>query len=308
MKKEFTAKYEKAFRHPVFDYLLVLLGAMVLALAFNSLLLPNHIASGGVVGVSILIEYVFGLEPAYAQWMINIPLFIVGVVLLGRKYGFRTALGTLMLPLFIYLTKGIPSMTHEPLLAAVFGGLGAGLGVGVTYRGRGSMGGFSILSNLLSLQTGLALGRCTLLLDGTVIIFAGFIFGPEQALYALIAVFLTSRAIDVVQIGLRSSKIALVISKQHEEINAAVQEELERGATQLAAAGGFSGHTQKVLLLVVDQSEVNPLKTILHRIDPAAFIILWDSYEVLGKGFQPHVLPQQKRTLRNRRVDSINQN
>lgn len=298
MKKGTLTKFRQYFYNPVFEYLLVLLGAMILALSFNSLLLSNHIASGGVVGVSILLQYVFGYEPAYTQWGINIPLFIIGVLFLGRKYGLRTALGTLMLPLFIYLTRDIPSMTQEPLLAAVFGGVGAGLGVGITYRGKGSMGGFSILSNLLSLQTGLPLGRCTLLLDGTVIVFAGFIFGPEQALYALIAVFLTSQTIDVVQIGFRSSKVALVISKFHMEINVAVQEELERGATQLTGVGGFSGESQNVLLLVVDQSEVNQLKTILHRIDPTSFVILWDSYEVLGKGFRPQVLPLQKKTLR----------
>lgn len=160
------------------------------------------------------------------------------------------------------------------------------------------MGGFSILSNLLSIQTGLPLGRCTLLLDGTVIVFAGFIFGPEQALYALIAVFLTSQTIDVVQIGFRSSKVALVISQYHEDINAAVLAELDRGATQLTGTGGFSGRAQNVLLLVASQNEVNQLKTILHRIDPTAFIILWDSYEVLGKGFRPQVLPLQRKTLR----------
>lgn len=298
MKKRFLTKFRHTPAHPAFDYFLILLGAFILAVSFNSLLLPSHIASGGVVGVSILLQSVFGFEPAYSQWLINIPLFIVGTVFLGRKYGLRTALGTLLLPLFIYLSKDIPSMTQDPLLAAVFGGLGAGLGVGITYRGRGSMGGFSILSNLLSLQTGLPLGRCTLLLDGTVIIFAGFIFGPEQALYALIAVFLTSQTIDVVQIGFRSSKVALVISKYHTEINTAVQAELERGATQLSGSGGYSGETQNVLLIVVSQSEINQLKAILHRIDPGAFIIIWDSYEVLGKGFRPQVLPLQKKTLR----------
>lgn len=298
MKKSRLPKIKRAFTHPVFDYCFVLLGAMILAISFHSLLLPNHIASGGVVGVSILIQNVFGFEPAYTQWMINIPLFIVGIIFLGGKYGARTALGTVMLPLFIYLTKEVPSMTQDSLLAAVFGGIGAGLGVGITYRGRGSMGGFSILSNLLSIQTGSPLGRCTLLLDGTVIVFAGFIFGPEQALYALIAVFLTSQTIDVVQIGFRSSKVALVISQHHAEINVAVQDELDRGATQLAGTGGYSGQAQNVLLLVVSQSEVNQLKTILLRIDPTAFIILWDSYEVLGKGFRPQVLPLQRKTLR----------
>ena len=298
MKNGHQSKFLRPFTHPVFDYVLVLLGAMILAIAFNSFLLPSHIASGGVVGVSILIQNVFGFEPAYTQWMINIPLFLIGVILLGRKYGLRTAVGTVMLPLFIYLTKDIDPLTQDSLLASVFGGIGAGLGVGITYRGRGSMGGFSILSNLLSIQTGLPLGRCTLLLDGAVIVFAGFIFGPEQALYALIAVFLTSQTIDVVQIGFRSSKVALVISQYHAQINAAVQVELERGATQLAGTGGYSGENQNVLLLVVSQSEVNQLKAILHRIDPTAFIILWDSYEVLGEGFRPQVVPLQRKTLR----------
>lgn len=298
MKQTRGSKIKHALSHPAFDYLLILIGVLILALSFNSLLLSNHIASGGVVGVSILIQAIAGFEPAYTQWLVNIPLFIIGVVFFGRKYGLRTAFGTLMLPLFIYLTKDIPSMTSDPLLASVFGGCGAGLGVGITYRGKGSTGGFSILANLLSLQTGLPLGRCAFFLDGAVIVFAGWIFGPEQALYALIAVFLTSQTIDIVQIGFHTSKVALVISKEHEGINEKVQDELERGATRLAGVGGFSGQSQNVLLLVVSQNEVNQLKAIIYRIDPNAFVILWDSYEVLGKGFRPQTLPMQKKTLR----------
>ena len=285
MKKGKSKKILSVLSHPIFEYLLILLGAFILAASFNMLLLPNQIASGGVTGLSILIQHLFGLEPAYLQWGVNIPLFILGTVLLGRKFGLRTAVGSVVLPLFIFLTRGFPSLTSDALLAAILGGFAAGIGVGITFRGKGSTGGLSIVSNILHHKTGLSLGNCSLLLDALVILSAGFVFGPEKALYALIAVYLTSKAIDIVQVGFHVSKVALVISDEHEAIKEAVLNELERGTTSLSAHGGFTGQEKNALLVVVSQSEVNQFRGILKRQDPNAFVILWDSYEVLGQGF-----------------------
>lgn len=282
-------KRKKIYDYAIFQYGQLLIGTFTAALAFNVFLSPNKIASGGVTGLSILIKQLFGLEPAFLQWAVNIPLLILGVVFLGKRFGLRTVLGSVTLPLFIFLTRDFPALTTDHLLAAIFGGLLAGIGVGITFKAKGSTGGFTILSSIINHRTGISLGKCALMLDATVVILAGFVVNPETSLYAMIAIYLTSKAIDIIQIGFHFSKVALIISEQHLQIRETVLTKLERGATELTGFGGFSGQEKKVLLIVVSQTEVNQLKEIIKTNDPEAFIIMWDSYEVLGQGFHlPH--------------------
>ena len=276
---------KSSYLSTIFEYFLLVLGSFIMALSFNMFLLPNQVASGGVIGLSILIEHVFGIEPAYTQWVINIPLFIIGLIFLGKKFGIRTAFGSMVLPLLIFLTRDFPSLTTDSILGSVFGGFCLGIGIGITLKGKGSTGGFAILFNLIHKHTGISIGKCSLMLDATVIISAGFVFGAEQSLYSLIAIYLSSKAIDIVQIGFLLSKVALVISDQNSLIKDAVINELGRGVTNLAGFGGYTEREKDVLLIAVSQSEVNKLKLILKKYDPNAFIIMWDSYEVLGRGF-----------------------
>lgn len=128
----------------VWSVLLLLLGSIIVALSFNMFLLPNGIASGGVAGISIIVQRLTGITPAYTQWAINIPLFVAGVWLLGKRFGAKSALGSVVLPLFILLTDGYAFPTHNPLLAAIYGGIGVGLGLGLVFRGGGSTGGMDL--------------------------------------------------------------------------------------------------------------------------------------------------------------------
>lgn len=285
MKTKSKLIMKSAYVITFFEYILLAFGSFIMALSFNMFLLPNQVASGGVVGLSTLVDHIFGMEPAYTQWIINIPLFLTGLIFLGKKFGIRTAFGSMVLPLFIFLTRDFPSLTTDSLLASVFGGFCFGIGIGITLKSKGSTGGFAILFSLIHKHTGISIGKCSLMLDAMVIISAGFVFGAEQSLYSLIAIYLSSKAIDVVQIGFLLSKVALIISDQSVLIKNAVIKELGRGATTLAGYGGFTEQEKNVLLIAVSQSEVNKLKEILKKHDPNAFIIMWDSYEVLGRGF-----------------------
>ncbi len=295
-KLKFIKKF--TFLNIIFDYFLLTLGSFIMGLSFNMFLLPNHVASGGVVGLSTLIEHVWRIEPAYTQWLINIPLFIIGLIFLGRKFGIRTAFGSMVLPLFIFLTRDIASLTTDPLLASVFGGFCFGIGIGITLKAKGSTGGFAILFSMIHKYTGISMGKCSLMLDATVILSAGFVFGAEQSLYSLIAIFLSSKAIDIVQIGFLLSKVALVISDQSILIKNAVINELGRSVTSLAGYGGFTEKEKNVLLIAVSQNEVNKLKDILKKYDPNAFIIMWDSYEVMGRGFH-NTVPIEVKNIKN---------
>ena len=269
----------------LWEYALLLLGSLVIALSFNLFLSPNQVASGGVTGISIIINALTGIEPALTQWALNIPLFLIGLWLLGGQFGVKTVIGSLVLPFMILLTRDVPALTDNILLASIYGGMLVGLGLGLVFRGRGSTGGLDLAAQIIHRYTGVALGLCVAMLDGAVIVTAGFVLSPEKALYALIGLFVTSKTINVVQLGFSFSKVAFIISRDPEPIREAILFELDRGLTKLQAIGGYTGEERIVLMVVVGQTEVSRLKELVRRIDPKAFVILSDTNEVLGEGF-----------------------
>ncbi|WP_174887631.1 YitT family protein [Cohnella herbarum] len=269
----------------VFSYFLMLLGSFIVAASFNLFLLPNQIASGGVSGISVILDTLADVPPAYSQWALNIPFFIAGVVVLGRPFAVKTAVGSVVLPLFVLLTSNWTPPTHDPLLGSLYGGLGVGLGLGLVFRGRGSTGGLSVAAQILQRLIGIRIGLAVALLDGLVILSAGLFISLENALYALIGLFATSKTIDLIQTGFENSKAAFIISKHPDLVSNAILHELDRGLTRLHGVGGYTGDDRPVLLAVVGQNEVVRLKLLVRDADPDAFVIITNAAEVLGEGF-----------------------
>lgn len=264
----------------------LIIGSFIVAASFNMFMVPNGIASGGVSGISILVHRTLGIMPALTQWAINIPLFIVGFILLGKRFGAKTALGSVVLPLFVLFTDSWPSPTDNPLLAAIYGGIGVGLGLGLVFRGGASTGGLDLAAQILHRYTGLPLSLAVVCFDGTVIIATGFIISPEVALYALIGLFVTSKTIDFIQSGLQLSKVAFIISDKSEAVAESILNDLDRGLTRLDGHGGYTGAGKTVLMVVVGQNEVPKLKQLVRAIDSGAFVIISNTAEVLGQGFK----------------------
>ncbi|MGG4444611.1 YitT family protein [Brevibacillus fortis] len=285
-RKRRTAIQMNSPQRKVLEYGMLVLGSLVLATSFNLFLNPNQIASGGVSGLSTILHNLFGFSPAVVQWAMNIPLFLLGFKLLDRQYSMKAAVGSIILPLCVMLTSHLQPFTTNLLLASIYGGIGVGLGIGIVFRGRGSTGGFSIASQILHKYSGISLGACVAVFDGLVILFAGIVFDPEKALYALIALFVTSKTIDIVQMGWNTSKVAYIISNETETLRETILYDLDRGVTLLDGAGGYTGDARKVLMAVVSQSEVSKLKIMVRSVDPDAFIILCPAQEVLGEGFR----------------------
>ena len=263
-------------------------GSLIMALSFNLFLNPNQVASGGVAGLSTLIQHATGLRPAIVQWGLNIPLYGLGLWLLGSQYGIKAAVGSIVFPLCVFMTSHLHALTDNTLLASIYGGIGVGLGLGIVFRGRGSTGGLSIAAQILHKYTGISLGFSIAVFDGLVIATAGLMLNPEKALYALIGLYVTTKTIDVVQMGLRYSKVAFIISEKTEEIREAILYDLDRGLTTLDGAGGYTGAPRTVFMVVVSQNEVSKLKALVRTVDPSAFVILSDTNEVLGEGFKRH--------------------
>ncbi|MBD8522798.1 YitT family protein [Lysinibacillus sp. FSL R7-0073] len=273
-------------RENIVDYVYVIVGAAVIAIGFNVFLLPNQVASGGVSGISTILHGLFGWNPGIVQYAFNIPLFIAGVLLLGKKFGIKSFIGTITLPFIVLLTNSWEPWTDNPLLGALFGGIVVGLGIGLVFKGNASTGGTDLLAQIITKYTGLTLGTSVLLIDGIIAISAAVVFDLEKGLYALIGLYVTTKTIDIIQLGFSQSKMVYIITLKQDEVREAIYAEINRGVTKLQAFGGYTGEARPVLMVVVYQTEFTKLKQLIKSVDPSAFVIVSDAYEVLGEGFK----------------------
>ncbi|AJK86503.1 YitT family protein [Lysinibacillus fusiformis] len=273
-------------RENIVDYVYVIVGAAVIAIGFNVFLLPNQVASGGVSGISTILHGLFGWNPGIVQYAFNIPLFIAGVLLLGKKFGIKSFIGTITLPFIVLLTNSWEPWTDNPLLGALFGGIVVGLGIGLVFKGNASTGGTDLLAQIITKYTGLTLGTSVLLIDGIIAISAAVVFDLEKGLYALIGLYVTTKTIDIIQLGFSQSKMVYIITLKQDEVREAIYAEVNRGVTKLQAFGGYTGEARPVLMVVVYQTEFTKLKQLIKSVDPSAFVIVSDAYEVLGEGFK----------------------
>lgn len=270
----------------IIEYFYVIAGAAVVAIGFNAFLFPNQVASGGVSGISTILHGIFGWNAGIVQYAFNIPLFIAGVLILGKKFGVKSLVGTLALPLFVILTEEWNAWTYNPLLGAIFGGIVVGAGIGLVFKGKASTGGTDLLAQIITKYTGLTLGTSVLLIDGLIAISAAIVFDIEKGLYALVGLYVTTKTIDIIQLGFSQSKMVYIITNKQDEIRDAIFQEIDRGVTKIPAFGGYTGSEKPVLMVVVYQTEFTKLKQIVQTIDPSAFVIVSDAYEVLGEGFK----------------------
>lgn len=270
----------------VSEYLFVIVGAAIIAVGFNVFLLPNQVASGGVSGISTILNGLFGWNAGIIQYAFNIPLFIAGVLVLGKKFGVKSFIGTITLPAFVILTSGWEPWTLNPLLGAIFGGIVVGSGLGIVFKGKASTGGTDLLAQIITKFTGLTLGTSVLMIDGIIAVSAALVFDLEKGLYAIIGLYVTTKTIDIIQLGFSQSKMAYIITNMEEEMREAIYREVNRGVTKLPAFGGYTGEEKTFLMVVVYQTEFTKLKQVVKMVDPTAFVVVSDAYEVLGEGFK----------------------
>ncbi|MCL1698633.1 MULTISPECIES: YitT family protein [unclassified Lysinibacillus] len=273
-------------RESIVEYVYVIIGAAIIAIGFNVFLLPNQVASGGVSGISTILHGIFGWNPGFIQYAFNIPLFIAGVLFLGKKFGIKSFIGTVTLPLIVLLTNSWGPWTDNPLLGALFGGIVVGLGIGLVFKGNASTGGTDLLAQIITKYTGISLGTSVLLIDGIIAISAAIVFDLEKGLYALIGLYVTTKTIDIIQLGFSQSKMVYIITLKQDEVRDAIYAEINRGVTKLPAIGGYTRETRPVLMVVVYQTEFTKLKQLIKSVDPSAFVIVSNAYEVLGEGFK----------------------
>ena len=263
-------------------------GSTLFALGFALFLQPNDLNPGGISGLAMAaVELLHFGSVGSLTILINLPLFLLGGLKIGRRFFAGSLLGMLLSSILIDVFAGIPMPQTEPLIGALYGGVTCGLGLGVVFVCGSSTGGSDILARLLKLRyRGVPIGQITMGFDAFVVILTGLVFQDvTKALYTGVTVFLSGKVIDAVVYRFDYSKVALIISREHDAIAQAIGARLDRGATLLHAEGSYTHSQTKVVLTAVKKQQITELKELVMAIDPAAFVIVQEAHQVLGDGF-----------------------
>ena len=283
----------KQYWPEVRDYSLVVAGALVQAVGLRLFLVPAELASGGISGISQLIHHYTGWPIGLMVFIGNLPLFILGWRFLGgSRSTIRTLVAVATYSFFVDALVWLPffpraGITSDLVLNSLYGAVVSGIGYGLVYRGQGTSGGSDILARILNRWRGISMTQSYLMTDTLVILAAGFVFGWQKALYAIITLYVSGLVVDTTMEGAGTVRSALIVTDLCKEISARILEEMERGVTILEGTGAYTGEPRPVLYCVVTRSEVQQLKTIVHELDPKAFMVVGAAHEALGEGFQP---------------------
>jgi uncharacterized membrane-anchored protein YitT (DUF2179 family) len=275
------------------DYILILAGALVQAVGLRLFMVPAQLASGGISGISQLINHFTGWPIGLMVFIGNIPLFLLGWRLLGgRRFALRTLVAVLAYSFFTEAVLWLPffpkdGITNDLVLNSLYGAVVSGIGYGLVYRAQGTSGGSDILARILNRWRGIPMTQSYLMTDTLVILAAGFVFGWQRALYAIIVLYISGLVVDSTLQGAGTVRTALIITENCKEVADRILAEMERGVTILNGTGAYTGEARPVLYCVVTRSEVQQLKTIVHEADPKAFMVVGAAHEALGEGFQP---------------------
>lgn len=253
----------------IIDILLIILGAFLIALGFNTLLFPNRIVSGGINGVTIILFELFNCQPGVIILLVNIILLILCLMTLGKEVFIKSILGSLLLPFFVSLLNMLPPATTNPILAAIFGGICAGIGIGLVFLGNGSTGGTTLMAKIIQKFVPLSLGVLVGICDGIIILSAIFTFGIEQVLYALIALFLTSTVVDLIQKKPTNKRNILVVSNKLKTI----QNTLSTKFNYEFLFVPIEETSKKMMLVTIKQTDYSSFKLTLLSEDPDAFFV-----------------------------------
>lgn len=266
-------------------YLGIALGAIVSAYSVQGFIVQSGLGGGGIGGIALLLFYTFGFPIGTVNFLLNVPLFILGWKEVNRAFIVKTFWGIIVYSLALNYFKGVqPLELNDIFLGALYGGVLSGVGSGFVFRLGGSLGGTDIIAKVIQRRFGLAMGTTLLSFNALVITALWAILGPKIALYTLVSMFASSKTIDVISSGIPAKSVT-IISSESERIIQRILKELGRGVTFLHGQGGYSSAEKDVIICVVSISELVHLKRIVREEDPQSFIIVQNASEVVGRGF-----------------------
>ncbi|WP_374718485.1 YitT family protein [Parageobacillus toebii] len=279
------------------NIIFILLGAAIFAFGLVHFNMQNNLAEGGFTGITLLLYFLFDIDPSITNLALNVPLFFIGWKLLGRNSFLYTIIGTVGLSLFLWIfqrfTIHMP-LKHDMTLAALFAGVFIGVGLGIIFRYGGTTGGVDIIARLVHKYKGISMGKTMFTFDAVVITLSLLYLSYREAMYTLVAVFIAARVVDFMQEGGYAAKGATIISEKSEEIANKILTEMDRGVTILKGRGSYTKRDRDVLYCVVAKNELPRLKNVIISVDPHAFVAVTDVHDVLGEGF---TLDERKQPL-----------
>jgi len=272
-------------------YLIV--GGIIYALGFALFLIPHHIVPGGITGISMILNILFNTPVGIVSIILNIPVFIIGMKVLGISFGFLSAIEIIFTNLlidFLTLSIKIPSPTDNEILGAIYGGCLLGLGIGLILRGGGSTGGTDIIGRVFNRFTNISVGMWIMIVDSVVITAAGVATNSfELVLLGYLSLFLFSKVVDLVLEGMDYARAVFIISEKSEKITEEVYKKMRRGVTVIDGYSPYTKEKRPVIMCVITKKETIDFKSLINKIDKDAFVILTDIFEVLGRGFRPRI-------------------
>lgn len=266
--------------------LAIIIGAGIMAAGINAFVISNNLADGGVAGISILLKYLFDINPGLSLMLLNIPLLIWGYSEFGARSMVYTILGTASLAFFLWFFGDLSLHLDDLLLAALYAGVTVGFGLGIIFRFGGTTGGVDILARVLNKHLGMSFGSVIFQADLVILAFSLLVLDLQQFMYTLVAVFISTRVVDIVQQGAYRAKAVTVVSRREEPIARAVLDELGRGVTIFKGIGAYTQTETSVLYIVCSRFQTVKVKNLIHEKDPTAFVTITDVHEVIGEGFQ----------------------
>ncbi|WMT18919.1 YitT family protein [Parageobacillus toebii] len=279
------------------NIIFILLGAAIFAFGLVHFNMQNNLAEGGFTGITLLLYFLFDIDPSITNLALNIPLFFIGWKLLGRNSFLYTIIGTVGLSLFLWIFQRYAihmPLKHDMTLAALFAGVFIGVGLGIIFRYGGTTGGVDIIARLVHKYKGISMGKTMFTFDAAVITLSLLYLSYREVMYTLVAVFIAARVIDFMQEGGYAAKGATIISEKSEEIASKILTEMDRGVTILKGRGSYTKRDRDVLYCVVAKNELPRLKNVIISVDPHAFVAVTDVHDVLGEGF---TLDERKQPL-----------
>ena len=267
------------------EYIIVALACVVMAFNINYFFVGNKLAEGGVSGLSLIIHYLSHIDVSYLYFALNIPLIILAYIFLGKNFLLKTLFATFILSVFLKVFASFSEPLDDILLAAIFGGAINGIAIGIVFYAGGSTGGIDIIAKIINKYTGIPISRILLTTDFIVLSIVAVIFGKVIFMYTLISLVISSKMIDIIQVGIYSAKGITIITTKEDEIRKRIMEDTGRGITLIDAKGGYTQKEIGMLYCVVGQYQLIKVKTIVKEVDPSAFMIVADVHEVIGNGF-----------------------
>jgi uncharacterized membrane-anchored protein YitT (DUF2179 family) len=277
------------FRHAAWNLFLITLGSLLCAVGVNGILIPHHFLSGGFTGFALIIFYLSPYLPvSVLYFLLNIPLFCLGWMFVGRRFFYFSIAGMIIFSLAIELTAHVTFPVNDRILGALLAGIVIGTGSGIILRSYGSAGGTDILSVILLKKFSIRLGTTVLAFNSLILAASAILFSLEGALYTLIYLYVLSHMVNLVVTGLSQRKSIIVISDRWEAISREIMDNINRGVTILMGQGGYTGREERILYSVVTFQEISRIKRLIRKVDPQAFVVVSDTLEVMGHRIGNH--------------------